>query len=128
MIALLLRFCSRLLLLIICLFLFHTLAADRLGLSVQGKILKVCYLFNTLITLAFFLLLLFVSKYNPNILGWVFLLTTGLKFLLFFTLIYPSFQVIGLSRAQEFLSFFIPYVAALTLEIHELIKILNRKN
>ena len=128
MIVLLLRFCSRLLLLIICLFLLHTIAADRFGLSVQGNILKVCYLFNTLITLAFFLLLLFVSKHNPTILGWVFLLTTGIKFLLFFTLIYPSFQRIGMSRAQEFLSFFIPYVAALTLEIYELIKILNRKN
>ena len=128
MIALLLRFCSRLLLLIICLFLLHTLAADRLGLSVQGKILKVCYLFNTLITLAFFLLLLFVSKYNPSILGWVFLITSGLKFLLFFALIFPNFQLIGLSQKQEFFTFFIPYTAALILEIHQLIKILNPKN
>ena len=111
-----------------CLFWLHTFATDRLGLSAQGQILKVCYLFNTLITLAFFLLLLFVSKHNPTILGWVFLLTTGLKFLLFFALIYPSFQRIGLSRMQEFLTFFIPYVAALTLEIHQLIKILNREN
>jgi hypothetical protein len=45
----------------------------------------------------------------------------------FFTLIYPGFQADGLSPKQEFLTFFIPYAAAMTLEIHQLIKILNRE-
>jgi hypothetical protein len=47
--------------------------------------------------------------------------------LLFFTLIYPGFQADVLSPKQEFLTFFIPYAAAMTLEIYQLIKILNRE-
>jgi hypothetical protein len=110
------------------LFWLHTFAINQLGLSVQDEHLRGCYLFNTLIALVFLFLLLFVSKHDPTILGWVFLLSSGLKFLLFFALIYPSFQATGLSLKQDFLTFFIPYAAALTLEIYQLIKILNREN
>jgi hypothetical protein len=104
------------------LFWFHTFVINPLGFSGQEELLKASYLFNTLITIVFFLLLLFVSKQDPSILGWVFLLTSGLKFL-----IYPSFQAKELSPKQEFLTFFISYAAALTFEIHQLIKILNRE-
>ena len=110
------------------LFWLHIFAINLLGFSVQDGLLKACYLFNTLIALVFFFLLVFVSKHDPTILGWVFLLSSGLKFLLFFALIYPSFQSTGLSPKQDFLTFFIPYAAALTLEIYQLIKILNREN
>ena len=110
------------------LFWLHTFAINQLGLSVQDEHLRVCYLFNTIIALVFLFLLLFVSKHDTTILGWVFLLSSGLKFLLFFALIYPSFQATGLSPKQDFLTFFIPYAAALTIEIYQLIKILNREN
>lgn len=109
------------------LFWLHTFAINPMGFTVQEELLKACYLFNTLIALVFLLLLLFVSKQDPSILGWVFLLTSGLKFLLFFTLIYPGFQADVLSPKQEFLTFLIPYAAAMTLEIYQLIKILNRE-
>ena len=123
----LLKFSAKLLLLMTGLFWLHTFAINQLGYTVQDELLRSCYLFNTLIALVFFLLLLLVSKQDPSVLGWVFLLTTGLKFLLFLTLIYPSFQADGLSPKQELLTFFIPYAAATTLEIHQLIKILNRE-
>ena len=110
------------------LFWLHTFAINQLGLSVQDEHLRVCYLFNTFIALVFLFLLVFVSKHDPTILGWVFLLSSGLKFLLFFALIYPSFQATVLSLKQDFLTFFIPYAAALTIEIYQLIKILNREN
>lgn len=110
------------------LFWLHTFAINQLGLSVQDEHLRACYLFNTVIALVFLFFLFFVSKHDPTILGWVFLLSSGLKFLLFFALIYPSFQATGLSPNQDFLTFFIPYAAALTLEIYQLIKILNREN
>lgn len=109
------------------LFWLHTFTINLVGFSIQEELLKACYLFNTLIAMVFLILLFFVSKQDPSILGWVFLLTSGLKFLLFFTLIYPGFQAEGLSPRQEFLTFFIPYAAAMTLEIHQLIKILNRE-
>jgi len=123
----LLKFSAKLLILMTGLFWLHTFAINQLGYTVQDELLRSCYLFNTLIALVFFLLLLLVSKQDPSVLGWVFLLTTGLKFLLFSILIYPSFQADGLSPKQEFLTFFIPYASATTLEIHQLIKILNRE-
>ena len=110
------------------LFWLHTFAINQLGLSVQDQLLRICYLFNTIIALVSFFFLLFISKQDPSILGWVFLVSSGLKLLLFFALIYPSFQDTGLSPKQGFLTFFIPYTAALTLEIYQLIKILNREN
>ena len=110
------------------LFWLHTFAINHLGLSVQDELLRACYIFNTIIALVFLFLLLFVSKFDPSILGWVFLVSSGLKFLLFFGLIYPSFQDTGLSTKQDFLTFFIPYAAALTFEIYQLTKILNREN
>jgi len=122
----LLKFSAKLLLMMTGLFWLHTFAIYLLGFSAQNELLNACYFFNTLIALVFFFLLLFVSKQDPSILGWIFLLTSGIKFLLFFTLIYPSFQIEGLLLKQEFLTFFIPYVAAMTLEIHQLIRILNR--
>ena len=128
MISTLLRFCERLLLLMTGLFCLHFFTIEQLDTSVQRQILIVCYLFNTLFAISFFILLLFVSKYNPSILGWVFLMTSGLKFLLFFALIFPNFQLIRMSQKQELITFFIPYAAAFTFEIHQLIKILNPKN
>ena len=106
---------------------FHIFAINQIGLSVQDDLLNACYLFNTLIGVIFYYLLLFVSKHNPTILGWVFLLTSGIKFLLFFKLIFPSFQLMDLSPYQEFLTFFVPYTFALSLEIYQLINNLNRK-
>ena len=126
MISSLLKFSAKLLLMMTGLFWLHTFAINPLGFSAQDELLNACYFFNTLIALVFFFLLLFVSKQDPSILGWVFLLSSGMKFLLFFTLIYPSFQIEGLLPKQEFLTFFIPYVAAMALEIDQLIRILNR--
>ena len=126
MISFLLKFSAKLLLMMTGLFWLHTFAINPLGFSAQDELLNACYFFNTSIALVFFFLLLFVSKQDPSILGWVFLLSSGMKFLLFFTLIYPSFQAKELSPKQEFLTFFISYAAALTFEIHQLIRILNR--
>ena len=127
MISTLLKFSAKLLLLMTGLFWLHTFVINPLGFLGQEELLKASYLFNTLITIVFFLLLLFVSKQDPSILGWVFLLSSGMKFLLFFALIYPSFQAKELSPKQEFLTFFISYAAAMTFEIHQLIEILNRE-
>ena len=127
MISPLIKFSAKLLLLMTGLYWFHIFAINLIGLSVQDGLLKACYLFNTLIGVIFYYLLLFVSKHNPTILGWFFLLTSGIKFLLFFELIFPSFQLMDLSPHQEFLTFFVPYTTAFSLEIYQLINNLNQK-
>ena len=59
-------------------------------------------------------------------LGFFFLGGSMIKFMLFFIFLYPFFMQDGLVSRLEFLSFFIPYSVALTVEIQQLIKELNK--
>ena len=126
MISPLFNFPVKIILSMTCLFLLHTFVLRKMGFSVNDEFVMVCYLFNSIVAIFLFLLFFFVSKHNPSILGWVFLLTSTLKFMLFFQLIYPNFQEIESLKKLEFSSFFIPYTTAMSLEIYQLIKILNR--
>ena len=83
------------------------------------------YLFNVLTALFFYLSLAYVSRKDETQMGWFFLLFSGLKFLLFFALIYPLFKADGVLERQEFITFFVPYVSCLFIEISQLIKFLN---
>ena len=126
MISTLLNFSVKIILSMTCLFLLHTFVLRKVGFLVNDEFVMVCYLFNSIVAIFLFLLFFFVSKHNPSILGWFFLLTSTFKFILFFQLIYPNFQEIDTLKKLEFSSFFIPYTIAVSLEIYQLIKILNR--
>ena len=126
MVSTLLNFSVKIILSMTCLFLLHTFVLRKMGFLVNDEFVMVCYLFNSIVAIFLFLLFFFVSKHNPSILGWFFLLTSTLKFMLFFQLIYPNFQEIETLKKLEFSSFFIPYTIAVSFEIYQLIKILNR--
>ena len=83
------------------------------------------YLFNLLTALFFYLALAYVSRKDETQIGWFFLLFSGLKFLLFFVLIYPLFKADGVLERQEFVAFYVPYVSCLFIEIRQLTKFLN---
>ena len=127
MISTVVRFSIKLFLSMAILFWIHVQIIDHFGHSLFNDLLVICYIFNTSVALAFLVFLLWVSKQSPSLLGWIFLMISGLKFLLFYALIYPSFQVHGLEPKQAFLTFFIPYTVASFLEIRQLIKILNQE-
>ena len=59
-------------------------------------------------------------------LGFFFLGGSMIKFMLFFIFLNPFFMEDGLVSRLEFLSFFIPYSVALTVETQQLIKELNK--
>ncbi len=126
MISHILKFGGRTILFMTALYWLHTPVVDQMGFTVIAELLWSCYLFNTLLALGFFMFLLLVSKTNPDQLGWVFLLTSALKLLLFWALIQPRFQNIEATPLLLFSTFFIPYAIALTLEIFHLVKILNQ--
>ena len=127
MISTALRFYVILILLMVSLFCTHLLVIDQFGYLVPDGLLLICYVFNIIIAGVLFLFFLFLSKNQPSILGLGLLITSGFKFLLFFTLIYPNFQSQAPESKLDFLTFFIPYVAALSLEIYQLAKILNQE-
>ena len=58
--------------------------------------------------------------------GFVFLIGSGLKFLLFFLLLYPAFNADGELSSMEFASFFIPYTLTTVVENVVLVRQLSR--
>jgi hypothetical protein len=65
------------------------------------------------------------TKIKDTFLGWGFFITSGLKFLAFFIIIYPLFNSDGSIQKVELFTFLLPYSLCLTIEIQQLSKILN---
>ncbi len=118
-------FAVRLLLWISGLFLLHILALHLIGKTLFENFIFTSYIFNFIITIIFFSFLLISSTFNDSSLGWVFFITSGLKFLAFFIIIYPLFNLDKIIQKIELLNFFLPYTLCLTIEIRQLSKILN---
>ncbi len=107
------------------LFLLHILVLHLIGKPLFENFIFTSYIFNFTITIIFFSFLLISSTFNDSSLGWVFFITSGLKFLAFFIIIYPFFNLDNIIQKIELLNFLIPYTICLTIEIRQLSKILN---
>ena len=125
MIGPLLNFTLRLTFFVSGLLLVHLLILWLLGKHLFDHFILPSYLFNYFITLIFFAVLLMNSKTKDAFLGWLFFITSGLKFLAFFIIIYPLYNLDGAIQKAELYTFFLPYSLCLTIEIHQIIKILN---
>ena len=82
------------------------------------------YLFNGVFTFAVFSSLIYLKKKHNNILGFLFIGGSFLKFILFFVSFYPDYTEDGVITRIEFSEFFVPYFVALFLEVFMLIKVL----
>ncbi len=120
-----LNFTLRLTLFVSGLLLVHLLILWLFGKQLFDHFILLSYLFNYFITLIFFAVLLINSKTKDAFLGWLFFITSGLKFLAFFIIIYPLYNLDGTIQKAELFTFFLPYSLCLTIEIHQIIKILN---
>ena len=107
------------------LFLVHLLILWLLGKPLFANFILPSYLFNYLITLILFAGLLMSSKIKDAFLGWLFFITSGLKFLAFFIIIYPLLNLDGAIQKVELVTFLLPYSLCLTIEIQQLSKFLN---
>ena len=125
MIGSLFNFTFRLSLLVSGLFLGHLFILWLLEKPLFDHFILHSYLFNHLITLIFFAGLLMSTKIKDTFLGWGFFITSGLKFLAFFIIIYPLFNSDGSIQKVELFTFLLPYSLCLTIEIQQLSKILN---
>jgi hypothetical protein len=121
----LLNFTLRLTFFVSGLLLVHLLILWLLGKHLFDHFILPSYLFNYFITLIFFAVLLMNLKTKDAFLGWLFFITSGLKFLAFFIMIYPLYNLDGAIQKAELFTFFLPYSLCLTIEIHQIIKILN---
>ena len=121
-----LYFITLLLFVMLITFFIHSYSQHFLGIGFFEKNLLLNYSFNFLLTsLFYFVLLKFKEKNSPH-LGYVFLFSSMLKFLLFFIFIKPLFNGVSGLRSAEFIAFFIPYTTSLFLEIYLLVRLINK--
>lgn len=59
--------------------------------------------------------------------GFIFMAGSGLKFLVFFIVFYPSYRADGTMQTIEFITFFIPYALCLIADVLYLSKQLNNQ-
>lgn len=120
------RFIVWLTLLLLASFLIHAIIQHKSSVGFYGKQIVLTYTFNYVITIIFFLLMIKFSRKYTERLGFMFLYSSLLKFLLFFLFIYPQFGEFNGVKSWEFSSFFIPYLLSISSEIYYLIRLLNK--
>ncbi len=98
-------------------FLNHDLFANRI---------IAVYIGNFLLTVAIFSYIYINKEKKTDSLGFLFLGGSMVKFILFFIFLNPFYMQDGLVSRLEFLSFFVPYSVALSVETQQLIKELNK--
>ena len=96
------------------------------GQQVAGFLLK-SYVVNNALAAVIFTFLFRWRKRHIEKLGFLFMAGTGLKFLTFFIVFYPSFHADGELTKDEFVLFFVPYVLSTLVETIFLARILNRE-
>jgi hypothetical protein len=86
------------------------------------NLLSEAYLFNGLFAVFAFFTLIIINRRQPGFTGYVFMIFSVLKFLIFFLVFYPVYyQDASISR-PELLSFFIPYSVCLVTELFVFVK------
>tara|TARA_B100000678_G_C18208320_1_gene502294 strand:+ start:1172 stop:1561 length:390 start_codon:yes stop_codon:yes gene_type:complete len=86
------------------------------------------YLANLLLAIGITIFLIKAPHGLRNSLGFLFMLGSGLKFILFFAFFYPLYKADGDMSRPEFFTFFIPYAVCLFFETQSLIRILGQRS
>ncbi|MCW8980332.1 DUF6168 family protein [Altibacter sp.] len=85
-----------------------------------------------LINFALAAIILWLVKSNLNkkssYTGFIFMLGSGIKFLVFFLFFYPYYQQDDTMGRVEFAAFFVPYALCLISEVYYLSKLLNNQS
>ena len=111
----------------LCLLVFglHVLVLKLRHLPLFDHMIVPAYSLNALMAIAIFsFLYIFRIKLRHQI-GFLFLAGSMLKFLVFFLVFYPVYDMDGKMEALEFSSFFVPYLICLFIETLFAAKMLN---
>ncbi|RDK88544.1 hypothetical protein C8D94_101418 [Marinirhabdus gelatinilytica] len=82
---------------------------------------------NFLLAAFIYIIIQQILKNNGTYAGFVFMAGSALKFVIFFTVFYPSYNQDDVMQKTEFTAFFIPYAVCLILEVTYLSKQLNNQ-
>jgi hypothetical protein len=105
----------------------HVFVLKQLSKPLFDNLIIQAYLLNLVFASIVYAIILFLSKKHENILGFVFMSSSLIKFGLFFLFFSPTYRADDEMSRIEFLTFFIPYAVCLIIETTFLIKQLNKQ-
>jgi hypothetical protein len=104
----------------------HLAVLNSLGLNLLDHMLIPAYVINFSLALIIGLALYALRYKYTQSLGFIFLVGTGLKFLVFFIVFNPVYSSDADVERIEFATFFVPYTVNLMVETTFLVRVLNR--
>jgi hypothetical protein len=119
-------FSSRLILAVFLAFAFHLALLHNADLPLFENKIRASYFINTLLTIGIVFLVFVLKEKYANQIGFLFLGSSLIKFLIFFIVFHGYYKADGNIDTLEFLAFFIPYSVCLVLETIYLSKWLNK--
>jgi len=118
-------FSTRLIFVVSLAFALHLVLLQNANLPVFENKIIASYVINTLLTIGIVFLIFKLKKKYTNQIGFIFLGSSFVKFLVFFMVFHGAYKADGNIETLEFLAFFIPYSICLILETTSLSKWLN---
>jgi hypothetical protein len=105
----------------------HNLILHYLNISMFENLLIPSYITNYFLAVLIFFILVKLKKKYLDLLGFVFMGGSFIKFGVYFILFNPIFKENGTVSTQEATAFLVPYLLCLIVETFYLIKLLNNK-
>ncbi|RXP49335.1 hypothetical protein EC396_12610 [Lutibacter sp. HS1-25] len=104
----------------------HLFILNKLQVPLFNNLIIEAYITNTFLVIGIYTTLFFLKNKYLDLLGFVFMGGSFLKFAVFFIFFYPYLKQDGTLVRLEATSFLIPYIAALIIETYYLVKLLNK--
>ena len=106
-------------------FAIHLIILAKINQPLFNNFIIEAYIVNGLLAGIIYSTLYFLKKKYLDMLGFIFMFGSFLKFGVYFIFFYPVFKEDGVIIRQEATSFLVPYVASLIVETYYLVKLLN---
>ena len=105
----------------------HSTVLYFLDISIFQNLLILSYIINYFLAMLIFFILVKLKKKYLDLLGFIFMAGSFLKFGVYFIFFNPVFKQDGTVSTQEATAFLVPYLLCLVIETFYLIKLLNNK-
>lgn len=103
----------------------HIFILKTLNQPIFSNLIIESYVVNVILAIIIYSSLYLLKKKYLDMLGFIFMGGSFLKFAVYFIFFYPVFKEDGAIIRQEATSFLIPYIASLIVETYYLVKLLN---
>jgi hypothetical protein len=124
---LILNFCLKLILTLGVIFAIHLFILKSINKPIFDNFIVASYIVNAIMALLIYCTLFFLRKKYLDVLGFIFMAGSFLKFGVYFIFFLPQYRVDGEIIRLEATSFLIPYLTCLIVETFYLVKLLNNK-